>query len=902
LSPPDFRDLVRHRLSGGAELDDDVIAELAAQLEDAYSAAIARGAPETDALREVEAEVLGDTAAWHQLDRYLQAQTPPRVRVAQSPGPLGAIDDAWRRCGRQMLRRLRHEVHFTTAVVLTLSLCLGVAAALLTVVNAVLLRPLPFPEPDRVVLMAVGAAVTGNVAGTSGIRSDVPSYFDRRQRLTVFEEMALFRWIDVVLETGGVAQRVRGDIGTPSLLRLIGVKPLHGRLLEDGDAEPGAERKIVLSHSLWQELFAGNPAAVGTAVALNGRQFTIVGVMPPDFAIFRLDARFWIPAVYSAEQRADDHRGWLDQYQLGRLRPGVSLQDARRELAAFDASEVARFSWLRFRERTGYRTTVERLRDVITRDVRPALRLLLFCSLLVLLLGLLNIATLTIARSRRYSGELATRRALGSGWRALAMPLLAQSAIISALGGAGALLLAGGLLSMLRRVGLQELPRAAGLGLEGSTVAVCAAAAMLAGAIIGLAPIAALAGVPLVDALRDGANERAPTPGGRRLRRGLVAVQVAAAFVLTVGMGWTVVSLGNALAEDPGFNAERVTTVSFDVPLAQYPDAGQTRHAVSGILESVHRIPGVEAAGVTQLLPFGGRTAALNVRPSSQLRGQERTAWNYVVSPGYFAAMQVPLLAGRYLDERDTAETESVIVIGRRLAQRLWPGGDPIGQQLLLPPLEATRPFTIVGVVGDVRQENLMVADEDQGGAMYRTYRQADERSFALAVRSRAGTLDESVLAGAVEAAGLVPYDARPMRDRVDASLTPQRLVSVNTGLFAVITLLLAAVGLYAALTYLVAERRRELGVRLVLGSSPRALAILVMSEGVLTATGGLAIGLVSLWWVRPMLEPSLYAVDSLDTPIVAAAAVLVVMVSLLASLGPARHASRVDPLLVIKS
>jgi ABC-type antimicrobial peptide transport system permease subunit len=207
-----------------------------------------------------------------------------------------------------------------------------------------------------------------------------------------------------------------------------------------------------------------------------------------------------------------------------------------------------------------------------------------------------------------------------------------------------------------------------------------------------------------------------------------------------------------------------------------------------------------------------------------------------------------------------------------------------------------------VGVVGDVRQENLMVADEDRGGAMYRTYRQADERSYALAVRSRAGRLDESVLARAVKAASLVPYDARPMRDRVDASLAPQRLVSVNTGLFAVITLLLAAVGLYSALTYLVAERRRELGMRLVLGSAPRALTILVMSEGMLTAIGGLGIGLVSLRWVRPLVEPSLYAVGSLETPIVAAAAVLVVMVSLLASLGPAWHASRVDPLVVIKS
>lgn len=904
MSPPDFRAFVRRRLSGAAVFDDDAIAELAGQLDEVYAAAVARGALEAEALREVEAEVLSHGASWQQLDGYLQSQTRAGVPVAQSTGARTAVGEVWRRYGHQAMRHVRRDAHFTTAVVLTLSLCLGVAAALLTVVNAVLLRPLPFPESDRVVLIAERAGVTGAVTGTVGIRSDIPSYFDRRQRLTVFEEMAMFRWIDVALETDGVVQRVRGDIGTPSLLRLIGVKPMYGRWFEDGDGEPGAERKIVLSHSLWQELFARNPDVVGTNVVVNGQPFLIVGVMPPDFGIFRLDARFWIPAVYSAEGRADDRRGWLNQYQIGRLRDGVSLGDARRQLAAFDASEVARFSWLRApRERTGYHTTVELLQDVITRDVRPALTLLLVCSLLVLLIGLLNLATLTIARSRRYLGELATRRALGNGWRAMTMHLLAQSSVIGALGGTGALLVASLLLSMLRRVGLQEIPRAEGLGLDGASVLVCAAAAIVASGIIGLAPIAALAGVPLAEALRDGANERAPTPGARHLTQGLVALQVAAAFVLTIGMGLTVVSLRNALAENPGFVSARLTTVSFDVPRGQYPTARQAQDVVGGVLDTVHRIPGVEVAGVTQLLPFGGRTAALGVRRSSQPRGQEITSWDYVVSPSYFAAMQVPLLAGRYLDERDTADAEPVIVIARLLAQRLWPGGDAIGQHLVLPPLAAARPFTVVGVVGDVWQESLMVADEDRRGAMYRTYMQADERSYVLAVRSHTESLDESVLTAAITAADarLVPYDARPMQARVDASLATQRLVFVNTGLFAVTTLLLATVGLYAALTYLVAERRREFGMRLVLGSSPRALAGLVMSEGLLTAIGGLVIGFVALRWLRPWLDPSLYAVGSLEAPIVAAAAVLVVVVSVLASLSPAKHASRVDPLLVIK-
>jgi ABC-type antimicrobial peptide transport system permease subunit len=238
-----------------------------------------------------------------------------------------------------------------------------------------------------------------------------------------------------------------------------------------------------------------------------------------------------------------------------------------------------------------------------------------------------------------------------------------------------------------------------------------------------------------------------------------------------------------------------------------------------------------------------------------------------------------------------------------RLAQRLWPGDDPVGQQLLLPPLAATRPFTVVGVVGDVRQESLLTPVEDWGGAIYRSYLQANERSYALAVRSRDGTVDESLLAAAIRTAdaALAPYDARPMQDRLDASLAPQRLVSVNTALFAATTLLLATAGLYAALTYLVAERRREFGVRLVLGSSPRRLADLVLSEGLLTAIAGLAIGLAAFRLIRPMLDPSVHVPVSLEAPIIAAAAVLVAAVTIVASLGPARHAAGVDPRLVIK-
>jgi predicted permease len=896
LSTPDFRAAVRRRLSG--DVEEDVIAELAAQLEDAYAAAIERGAGEAQAWQDIEAEILS-TESWRQLDSYLHRQAPPGARLATRSRTSDAIEDAWRRHGRQAARYLRGDARFAVAVALIFSLCVGVAAALSTVAYAVILRPLPFPDPDRVVLMA---AQSGAVDASRAIRSDIPSYFDRRQRLTVFEELAMFRWIDLAFETPHGVRRVRGDVGTPSLLRLIGVQPMHGRLFDDSDDEPGAERKIVLSHPLWLELFAGDPAVVGTNVIVDGRPFTVIGIMPPGFGIFRLDARFWIPAVYSAEERADDHRGWLNQYQIGRLREGATLADARRELAAFDASEMARFAWLRSRQRTNYHTSVDRLRDVMTREVRPTMNLLLVGALVTLLLGLVNLATLTVARARRDLSELATRRALGEGWWSLAMRLFAHSAIVGALGAVGAVLVASALLGGLRSLGLQEIPRADGLGVDGFTILMCVAAGVLASGIMALTPLATLSGMPLVDVLHESGN-RASTPGARYLRHGLVALQVAAAFVLTIAMGLTLVSLGNVLSEHPGFSAERVLTVSFDVPRTQFPKAAEAHEIIGDVLDLARGISGAEAAGVTQLLPFGGRTAALSIRRLSQPRGEEITAWDYVVSPGYFSAMQLPLLAGRYLDERDTAAAEPVIMLSHRLAQRLWPRGNPIGERIVLPPLEATRPLTVVGIVGDVRQENLTGPIERMAGAMYRPYLQTDERSYTVAVRDSGAGGDAAALAEAITAVDprLAAYDARPMQARVNASLVTRRLALANATMFAITALLLTIVGLYATLAYLVAQRRREFGVRLVLGSSPGALAYGVACEGLLVAIAGLLIGLLALRWLRPLLDPYLYAVDSREVAIVGAAAVLVVVVSVVASLGPARYASRVDPLLTLK-
>jgi hypothetical protein len=445
LNPSDFRAAVRQRLpslSASAAQHHDIVEELALQLEAAYESALADGLDEPQARRKIESQLDQDLASWRQLDTFLER----RVSAPSPPGPevLPSLSGHLTRGLHALwhaLRRLTRDASLTVPVVVTLIGCIGVNAAVFTVVHTVLLRPLPFPDADRVVLLAAQGARTQ----PSNIRSDVPSYFERREQLTVFDEMAMFRWIDVSVDTASGPRRIRGDVGTPSLLRLLGVAPLYGRLFREDLSASGADREVILSYGLWQEMYRGDPKIVGAEMRLDGRPFTIVGVMPQGFEVFRLDARLWIPAVYSAAQRADTRRGSFDQYQIGRLKKGATLDDARRDVAALDRVEAGRFPSLGVeRQRTGFHTSVDRLQDVMTREVRPILRFLWIGAALVLLVGIVTAANLTISRARRHGREIAVRLALGARASHIVTPLVADGLVIGAVSGAGGLLLGAG--------------------------------------------------------------------------------------------------------------------------------------------------------------------------------------------------------------------------------------------------------------------------------------------------------------------------------------------------------------------------------------------------------------------------------------------------------------------------
>ncbi len=902
MNPPDFRAAVRRRLpslSASAAPDHDIVEELALQLEAAYENALAAGADESHARRQIEAQLDQDLASWQQLDSLLERHAGGALVPAPEvpPSTTGGLTRRVHAV-RRALRRFVRDASVTIPVVVTLIACIGVNAAVFTIVHTVLLRPLPFPDPDRVVLIA---PQSGGAQPTN-IRSDVPSYFDRHRHLTVFDEMAMFRWIDVSVDTASGPRRIRGVVATPSLLRLLGVSPLHGRLFREDESAPGADREVILSHGLWQEMFDSDPAVIGTEIGVDGRPFTIVGVMPQGFEVFRLDARLWIPASYSPEQRADSRRGSYDQYQIGRLKRDATLDDARRALAALDRAEAARFPELAAeRLRLGFYTSVDRLQDVMTREVRPILRFLSVGASLVLLVGIVTTANLTISRARRNGRDVAMKLALGARVSHLVRPLVADGLVIGATSGAGGRLLGAGLLSALTRVGLTELPRAAGIHLDAAVALVTLAAALAIGLVIGLAPGVGAVSGDLSPRLRGDSRTQTGARRARVVRRGLVTVQVASALMLLTGTGLLLVSFWNLLAQKPGFRADDLLTASFDVPASRYPAAADVRQFVDRVLSAVRGVPGVASAGVTQLLPFGGRTASLLVRPAgADARQAPVLAWNYVISPGYLEAMQVPLRSGRLFDADDTPDRPPVVIVDDVLAQRLWPHGAAEGRQLIVSPRLGIPPRTVVGVVGAVRHANLSGANT---GAMYRPHAQLTERAYTMAIRSdTSGPVMPAVRAavGAIDP-HLPLYDETGMADRVQRTLAPRRLALTLAGIFGATTLLLAMTGIYGVLTCVTDARRREFGIRLALGSSVGDLVRLVVGEAAVLTGAGALLGLAALTWLRDVLEPQVYGVGTMDPLVITASMAVVALVVAIASLAPLRRVTRVTPATVLE-
>jgi predicted permease len=806
------------------------------------------------------------------------------------------------------LRLLWKDKAFTLTAVLTLALCIGANTALFSVVRGVLLKPLAIPEPDRV----VNAGNTYPGAGVHApIGASVPNYFDRLREVTVFEEQALLDTTSYSVVESGIPARVEGMTVTPSFFRLAGVKPRLGRTFSEQEGEVGNTHVVVLSDGFWRSQFGSDPSIVGRDVRLDGVAHTVVGVMPAQFRFPFEDAALWTPMSFTAEDKADDHRHSNNAVYIARLKPGATLEQAQSQIDALNAANLDRFPALKeIIVNARFRTVVQPLSDLIVQDVRPTLYLMWAGALFVLLIGCVNVANLVLVRSRVRLKELATRLALGAGTWRLAQQLVIENLILTFVSAAAGLAVGAAALQAMGAINLEDLPRAAEIALDGTVARYTVGVAAAIGLVLGTIPLLAAMPSNLVGVLRVEGRTGTSAAGARTLRRGLVVAQVACAFVLLIGAGLLFASFRQVLKVDAGFGSEGILTGTVALPDSRYEDDDARRRFTSEALRRLREQPGVVRAGATDTIPFGNNQSASAILAEGYRAkpGESIVAPNEVrVSDGYFEVMGARLVSGRFFTERDGPDAPRVAVIDERLARRFWPQQDAVGRRLYEPsdgadPMAITDKTVFITVVGVIHEMKLRrLTDGDQlVGAYYLPLAQDPQDDVTFALKA---SVEPGALAGAFRRtvtaidSDLPVFEMQPMTYWVDKSVATHRSPALLSIGFGVVALLLSAIGIYGVLAYLVAQRTKEIGIRIALGSSAPAVFWLVLREGVLLVSAGLVIGGAGTILLGRALQSLLFGVTTSDPLVLLTVSLLLAAVAFTACAVPARRATAIDPL-----
>jgi predicted permease len=753
----------------------------------------------------------------------------------------------------------------------------------------------------------------GTASGNS-TNSGVPDYYDRLRALTVYEEQAMYNGTNLSIYIDGSPELTRGMSATPSLFRLLRVRPAEGRIFDDSEGELGNEQKVILSYALWQQLYAGKKEAVNQAIRLGGRPFTIVGVMPQNFQFVDSEARFWVPLAFTAQQKSDDARHSNSWFNIGRLRPGATIEQAQAQVNALNNANLDLFpQYKQLLINAGFNTHVDSLQDVLVRDVRPTLYLLWGGAVLVLLIGGVNIANLTLARASVRMKELSTRLALGAARVRLARQLVIESMMLSVAGAALGVTAGAGILRALKGIGLDRLPRASEIQIDWTVVAAAFGLSLVAGILIGLVPVAHLFHVNLNTVLRE--ENRGGTGGNkaRRIRSILVVAQVGFAFVLLIGSGLLLASFRNLLAVDPGFNSERVITAGIGMPVVRYPTENDARVFTNRVLQTIRTVPGVMNAGGTTIIPLSGNHSdSVIIAEGYQMKPDESlvSPMQMTITPGYFEAMGTPLVRGRYFTDHDNETASGTVIVDERLAARFWPGADPVGKRMFRPsnPKDLlkvdgnTKWLTVAGVVREVRLEDLAVA-RTTVGAYYVPAAQTVPRGLTLAIKTNADP--EAVLrAIRTEVKKIDPAmplsNVRTMTEYASRSLLPRKAAMMLATSFAVISVFLSAIGIYGVLAYVVAQRSREIGIRIALGSTTPAIFKLVVREGLWMVLSGLILGFGGAVVLRRTLQSQIYGLGALDPFVIGSVLLSLGIIAVAACSLPARRATKVNPVIVL--
>ena len=784
-------------------------------------------------------------------------------------------------------RGLRRQPAFSGVAILTLALGIGATTAVFTVVYGVLLRPLPYRDPGRLVQLLYGHQ------GTVSPWFSPPNYRDYAAQNDAFSSTAAIAPIIVNMTGFAEPERLQGTRVSWNFFDVLGVRPAHGRAFVEADSR-GDGNQIVLSHGLWRRRFGGRVDIINSTTTLDGRTVTIVGVASADLN-FPTTAEFWQPLIFTTRELSNESRGAQWVQVLGRLKVGVSPEQATAALETIGRSLAQEFP----QSEKDVTALAVPLHERIVGDIRPTLFALLGAVALVLLIACANVASLLLARAQARGRELAVRMALGATRRRLIAQLLTESLVLGMLGGLAGVGMAMFLVRVLVLLGPASIPRLATLTVDLNVLAFAVGAAIVTSIVFGLAPAVMVSGRPVALGSRSAIGTS--TTGARRL---LVVAELAFAAMLLVSSGLLIRSYLQLQHVEPGFDPEGVVTFGLSLPSAKYPDSANLDAFVSTLLSRLESEPGVESAAVACGLPF---TSGLNFITGFRREDQPEpdsasmpSASMRIVSADYFKTMRIPIRSGRLFDRRDTAAAPEVVLINERTAQRFFAGTDPIGQQIRVGAQIArdgrNGPRTIVGIVGNVKYRGL---DEETPAEIYLPYDQQRVDAFTVAVRTTADPL-AIVPSLRRDVAGLDPLlplaNIKSLASLVDASIVGRRFTMVLFLSFAVVAAALSAMGVYSVLAYLVSQRTKEIGLRLAIGASPSGVVWLFVREGmILTALGlvaGLAGALAADRWIRTLL----FGVTPTDLTTFAAVACALTVTAVLATYLPARRAATVDP------
>lgn len=828
--------------------------------------------------------------AWHAARQQFGNTTLLREdrREVQTVASIDAVGRDLRYAGRM----LRRNPAFAGAVVVTLALGIGANTAIFSVYDAVLLKPLPYADPDRIVML--WERQRGGNLGTVA----PANFIDWRAQTASFSEMAAVNSSNFILTAYGEPARLAGAAVSANFFRLLGTRMLLGRDFLDEEDQPGKDRVVVLSYSTWQHRFGGNAEVLGSSVALNDISYLVVGVLDPEFELVTNHARnqpdVWVPMALNLEKL---QRGTHPLRVFARIKPGVKVNQMQADLDVVGANLANLYP----ADNKGKGIASVPLSQQVTEKVRTALTTLLAGVGLLLLIACANVANLLLSRAAARQQEMAVRLALGaSRWR-LGQQLLTESVLLSLLGGAAGLALASAAIRLLGRHLPADLPRISALAVDLRVLAFTALVSLATGIIFGLAP--------LLQTARGSANEtlkqNTRVAGGiqSRLRDGLAVAQIGIALLLLTGAVLTAKSFWNLVHVAPGFHVEHVLTARVSLPASRYPNVPRIAAFYSELLERVRNLPGIQSAGLTAYLPLSGADNGwaffIEGRPPLPV-GVYNMAKYRPVSPGYFETIGIPLLRGRAFNTADNENAPLVVIINASMARSYWGQENPVGQHLRF---GGPTQRTVVGVVGDVHHESL---DGELSPEMYVPFTQIPNTERRPTIVVRTAMDPASVTAGLRNAVSgidsALPLDqVETMEQLVSASVGQPRFRTTLLAAFSLLALVIAAVGIYGVMNYVVSQRIREFGIRVAIGATEGDVLRLVLRRAVVLIGAGLGLGLVGSAMLARLIAGLLYGISALDPATFVVVSVLLTAIALLASYIPARRATRVDPLTALR-